>query len=162
MRTIKNAFKYLFDANKEYRKYKFEKLKEIPLEVVRKRSSEAGWSIEELIRHMVRTEEWWMHSIILQTPNPKYHIYGIANDQQATNWVDLDALWDTWNIIEEMVYEYLESNPNLSKLISHGNSEWNEKFSGRWVLYHLLQHELETWGMIAERLRQWKQNYWEF
>lgn len=68
----------------------------------------------------------------------------------------------SWNEIDKLVISYFESQPNLEKLINHSNPEWNQEFSGRWVLYHLLQHELETWGMIAEKLRVLNQPYWEF
>lgn len=162
VKTISETYKYLIEANKKYKQHKFKVLKQLPIEIIRKRSSETGWCIEELIRHMIRTEEWWMHSIVLQTPELKFHPCGIANDEQATNWISLNELWNVWESIEQIIYDYLELNPNLSEPIAHSNPEWNKKFSGRWVLYHILQHELETWGMIAERLRQWNQKYWEF
>jgi uncharacterized damage-inducible protein DinB len=72
------AFEYLLKANGAYRKEKFEKLEELSKEILHKKSSEKGWCIEELLRHMIRTEEWWMHRIILQDEEP-FHPIGIAN-----------------------------------------------------------------------------------
>jgi uncharacterized damage-inducible protein DinB len=155
------AFEYLLKANGAYRKEKFEKLEELSKEILHKKSSEKGWCIEELLRHMIRTEEWWMHRIILQDGEP-FHPIGIANDTTSTKWYDLDEIWKAWIEAEEVIHQYLNSNPQLDLPVSHPNPDWNEKFSGGGVIYHLLQHELETWGMIAERLRNWGSPYWEF
>ncbi len=158
---MNKVFAYILKTNEAYRKEKFEKLEELPKEILHKKSSEKGWCIEELLRHMIRTEEWWIHRIILQDEEP-FHPIGVENDKSCTQWYELDEIWDVWLNIEETIHKYLDSKPQMDILISHKNPDWNETFSGRWVLYHIIQHELETWGMIAERLRNWGEPYWEF
>ena len=155
-------YKYLFQRQSKRRKYILKKLEEIQIEDLRKRIAPNKWSIEELIRHIIFTTDFWIKRIALQDTTTPFHVIGIENDTQATNWYSLSDIAIGFEETYSMVTDLLKTNFDYTKEITVPEIS-NEVFTIKWILWHILQHELETWGQIAERIR----NYgfptpWEF
>ncbi|MHA2273390.1 MAG: DinB family protein [Candidatus Hodarchaeales archaeon] len=152
---------YLWNAQNRHRDSIFQILQEAPLEILRKRSSEKGWGIEEIIRHIIHAEEWWMRRVVWDDPDTPFHPAVVGNDTQAKVWLSLKEIRMAWNEVEKLVYDLIAETTDFEKVYSRPQFD-NLEFSIRGVLYHLLQHELEHWGVIAERLRTFGQPYWQF
>jgi uncharacterized damage-inducible protein DinB len=120
-----------------------------------------GWSIEEIIRHIIFTQEFWMRRVVRDDPNTPYHPVGVENDTQAQLWLTLAEIRTAWNEVDKLVYALIAETTDFEKVYSRPQFD-NLEFSIRGVFYHLMQHELEHWGVIAERLRTFGQLYWQF
>lgn len=152
---------YLWNAQNRHRDSIFQILQEVPLEILRKRSSEKGWGIEEIIRHIIHAQEFWIRRVVRDDPDTPFHPVGVGNDTQAKVWLSLKEIRRAWNDVDKLVYDIAANTTDFEKVCTR--SEFgNLEFSVRGVLYHLLQHELEHWGVIAERLRAFDQPYWQF
>ncbi|MHA2244692.1 MAG: DinB family protein [Candidatus Hodarchaeales archaeon] len=117
------------------------------------------WSVEELIRHVIFTTEFWMRRIILQDNHTKFHSIGVENDTQATKWYSLDEITQAIQGIYAVIVQFLSEKPDYNKIMIFRK----EEFVLKWILWHILQHELETWGQIAERIRTYGHpTPWEF
>ncbi|MFX0052490.1 MAG: DinB family protein [Candidatus Hodarchaeota archaeon] len=155
-------YKYLFQRQSKRRKYILQKLDEIPTEDLRKRVHPNKWSIEELIRHIIFTTDFWIKRIALQDATTPFHVLGVENDTQASSWFSLNEIAIGFDETYAKVKDLLESNPDYTKQIIVPEIS-SEAFTIKWILWHILQHELETWGQIAERIRNYGfQTLWEF
>ncbi len=152
---------YLWKAHDKHRDEIFQILEKIPLEILRQRSSETGWSIEEIIRHIIFAQEFWIRRVVRDDPNTPYHPVVVENDTQAPSWLTLVEIQTAWNEVDKLVYDLIAETTDFEKVYARPQFD-NLEFSIRGVLYHLLQHELEHWGVIAERLRTFGQLYWQF
>lgn len=152
-------FKYLFNRQARYRENIIEKLKKFPAQDLRKRVASNKWSIEELIRHIMFTTDYWMRKIVLKDSKTPLHPIGVENDTQATVWYSLDEISEGFNEVFSIISNYLEKKPDYCEIIPFNG----EEFMLKWIFWHILQHELETWGQIAERIRTYGYpTPWEF
>ncbi len=156
----KIVFEYLFERQAQNREYIMERIKNFPVEDLRKRVPPNKWSVEELIRHIMFTTEYWMKRVVFQDEETPFHPIGVENDTQATKWYSLDEVSQGMNQIYKIVSDYLSKNPDYSQIIPFNDEQ---DFEIKWILWHILQHELETWGQIAERIRTYGYpTPWEF
>jgi uncharacterized damage-inducible protein DinB len=107
-------YKYLFQRQSKRRKYILRKLEEIPIEDLRKRIPPNKWSIEELIRHIIFTTDFWIKRIALQDATTPFHVLGVENDTQATSWYSLNDITVGFDEIYVMVSDLLISNPDYT------------------------------------------------
>ncbi len=152
---------YLWEAQQRHRETIFSKLKEISPEVLRKRSSKQKWCIEEIIRHMIFVQEFWVRRVAQGDRTTEFSPIGVDNNTQAETWYTLEEILENWKKVDQIVLDLIEETQDFETIQTRIEFD-NLKFSIRGVIYHLLQHELEHWGVIAERLRIFKQPYWEF
>jgi uncharacterized damage-inducible protein DinB len=158
---VAKMWKYLWTAQNRHRDEIFQILKKISPEILRTRSSEKGWSIEEIIRHIIFAEEFWIRRVVLNDADTAYHPVDVENDRQAKVWLSLEEIRNGWNEVDQLVYDLIAETTDFEEVYTRAEFD-NLEFSVRGVLYHLLQHELEHWGVIAERLRTLGESYWQF
>lgn len=129
-------------------------------ETRRQRQKGDKWSIEELTRHVLYADEWWLHIFLLGNRGSLESSIGIENDTQATNWVTWDIIQSSFTKFDNKFLAYLANLQPEERVI---RPKFQMDTSLGWVVYHLIQHEAESWGMVAERVRRLGQpTPWEF
>ena len=161
LEMVNYLWKYLWEKQQQHRESIFAAIEGTSPELFRKRSSEQGWCIEEIIRHIIFTQEFWIRRVVQGNQSTEFHSIGVENNTQAETWYNLKEILYNWKEIDQIVFDLIKETEDFETV--HTRVEFNNlEFSIRGVIYHLLQHELEHWGMIAERLRTLNQPYWEF
>jgi uncharacterized damage-inducible protein DinB len=151
----------LWKEHSSHRSMVIRQLQKIPIRDLRKRSDGNKWSVEELLRHILQADEWWYHVFLLESPKSQIHSLGIAKETQAAKWASLAEIGTAFSEFDGKFTLFLEAHPDIEELIDRPKYEM--QVSLKWVFYHLIQHELETLGMVAERVRSYGYSTpWEF
>ena len=140
----------LWNEHIAHRNMVFQQLQSISTPDLRKRKVKDKWSVEELLRHILRADEWWFYIFLLEIPNPQFHTLGIKKKTQALKWASLPEIKNSISEFDIKFIKYLEDHPNIDELFDR--PKFDMKVPLRWVFYHLMQHELETFR--AKRNRQ--------
>ncbi|MFX0116380.1 MAG: DinB family protein, partial [Candidatus Hodarchaeota archaeon] len=109
-------WKYLWTAQNRHRDSIFQILERLSPDILRTRSSEKGWSIEEIIRHIISAEEFWIRRVVLNDADTAYHPVGVENDMQAEVWLSLKEIRKGWNDVDQLVYELIARTIDFEKV----------------------------------------------
>lgn len=135
--------------------------KSISTNDLRKHKKPNKWSIEELLRHILQANEWWYYKFILDQNEHEKSAISIGMDEYATYWVDFSDIENALHNFDSHFMSFLEINNDISLKLKR--PQYKMDVTLLWVVYHLLQHELETLGMVAERIRTYGYpTPWEF